>query len=161
MEREAVNQPGSEALGRGECLQLLRCGRLGQLVLSLDGMSLMVPAHYAVADEETLLVRIGRSAGMPAMGADAVVGFKAVEVNRVGPAGWSVSVTGVAEEMSGPEIMVALLRGHLPIGRPPADAGRFFRVSMDTVAGRSCNRERRAPGDGRPDVKPDSQVSHL
>lgn len=108
-------------------------------MLRFDGVSLVVPAHCAVADEETLLVRIGCSAAIAALASDAVVEFEVGEANHGGRVGWSVSATGVAEEMSGPEIVVALLRRLLPAGRSPADAGCFLRVSMETVAGRSFN----------------------
>ena len=129
-----TDRNGLEVLGREECLRLLRRQALGRIGLTSGALPLVLPVNYALAGDGIVL-RTGRGTKLRAATERTVVAFEVDEVDPGGWLGWSVVVTGVAEEVTDPA-EVARYRC-LPLGPwSPGKEERFVRISTDIVTGR-------------------------
>lgn len=92
---------GLEYIPREECLRLLEGRHLGRAAVTVAGRPLVLPVNYAM-DEGSIVFRTD-----PGTKFDAAVRgeFVAFEIDAADPeyhTGWSVLVTGVAEEILDP-----------------------------------------------------------
>lgn len=132
MEPMDTDRHGLEVLDRDECLRLLRDGRVGRIGLSSAALPVVLPVNYALSGDRIVL-RTAQGSRLAAATANAVVAFEVDDLDRAGD-GWSVLVTGVAEEVTDPEER-ARCRA-LPLGPWGPGAERFVRISTDIVSGR-------------------------
>jgi nitroimidazol reductase NimA-like FMN-containing flavoprotein (pyridoxamine 5'-phosphate oxidase superfamily) len=123
-----------EVLGREECLRLLAGRAFGRIGLTSGALPVVLPVNYAMA-EGSVILKTGRGSKLDAATRNAVVAFEVDEVDERARTGWSVVVTGVAEEVTDPEQIKRLER--LPLDRwAPGENGRFVRISTELVTGR-------------------------
>ena len=128
-----IDRDGVEILDRRECLRLLGGAGLGRIAVTSGALPMVVPVGYAM-DGETIVVETGRGTPLEFATAGAVVGFEVDNLGERGHSGWTVMVTGVAEEVDNlPEI--ERLRLLLPAWR---DGGgeRVVRISSELISGR-------------------------
>lgn len=133
-----IDRLGLEVLGREECLRLLAGRSLGRIALTSGALPLVLPVYYAM-DGESIVLRTGRGTTLGTATARAVVAFQVDDLDEHPRKGWSVAVTGLAEEVTDPKEMDRLR--HLPLDRwGPEDDGHFVRISTDIVSGRRLGR---------------------
>lgn len=126
-----TDRNGLEVLGREECLRLLAGQVIGRIGVTSGALPVVLPVNYVLAGE-WIIVRTGRGTKLEAATSRAVVAF---EVDALAETGWSVLVTGMAEEVTEPEDVERLRR--LPLRRwAPGEAERFIRISTEIVNGR-------------------------
>lgn len=129
-----TDRNGLEVLGREECLRLLAGQVIGRIGVTSGALPVVLPVNYVLAGE-WIIVRTGRGTKLEAATSRAVVAFEVDEVDALAETGWSVLVTGMAEEVTEPEDVERLRR--LPLRRwAPGEAERFIRISTEIVNGR-------------------------
>jgi hypothetical protein len=84
-----------EQLSRGESLDVLALGNLGQLILLRAALPTAVPARYLV-EHDRLLVHVLTGPGQPAWHDGDVLTLHATAFDATQQCGWSVAVTGHA-----------------------------------------------------------------
>jgi nitroimidazol reductase NimA-like FMN-containing flavoprotein (pyridoxamine 5'-phosphate oxidase superfamily) len=93
-----VDRNGLEVLDRDECLRLLSSASLGRVGFSSGALPAVFPVNFDL-DGQRVLVRTGQGSRLDAALRDAVVAFEVDDLDPVRGAGWSVAVTGVANEV--------------------------------------------------------------
>src|SRR5579862_4083898 len=91
---------GLEELGYDECLRLVGAATLGRLAVVVDDQPLVFPVNFTL-DGRAVVLRTDEGTKLYA----ARHGFVAFECDAIDPAyhtGWSVIITGRAEEVSQP-----------------------------------------------------------
>ena len=143
---DQINAEGLEVLARPDCLALLARHALGRVSVSIGALPAILPVTYRLSGEAVVL-RTTPGTRFDAAVRNAVVAFEVDDLDEVTGAGWSVMVTGFAEEIVGPELDWAHTLG-LPSW---ADDGgtRFVRIPCAEVTGRRIGGwGRSAPGPG-------------
>src|SRR5262245_35950498 len=97
-----VDRNGLEVLGREECLILLDRSTVGRVGLSIGALPTVLPVNFRLVDEHVVF-RTGVGSKLDAATRGAVIAFEVDHVDPVSHTGWSVVVTGIAEEGPGPE----------------------------------------------------------
>jgi nitroimidazol reductase NimA-like FMN-containing flavoprotein (pyridoxamine 5'-phosphate oxidase superfamily) len=137
-----IDRDGFEVLDRSECFRLLKGAAVGRIAVTSKSLPLVLPLSYVV-DGESIVVETGRGNDLESATAGSVVGFEVDNLHERGHSGWTVMVTGVAQEVrEGQEI--EHLRPLLATN-PDAMAGheRFVRISSELVTGRRTDRRHR------------------
>jgi len=129
-----VDHDGLEVLSRAECLRLLRTAVVGRLALTSGALPTVMPVNFTLRGNEVVF-RTGRNAKLDAATDDAVVAFEADDIDHVTRTGWSVVVTGVAREITDPEVLSQDWVRRLPRW-VPGGGSRVVAVSIDLVSGR-------------------------
>lgn len=125
---------GLEILGREECLRLLGTVTLGRVGITIRALPVVVPMNFRLIGDRVVF-RVGLGTSLDAAIHNAVVAFEADEVKPYGGGGWSVSVTGVAREITDPD-EIAQMR-HENVARwTEWGADRYIAISTDMVSGR-------------------------
>jgi nitroimidazol reductase NimA-like FMN-containing flavoprotein (pyridoxamine 5'-phosphate oxidase superfamily) len=124
---------GLEVLNRDECLRLLRNGAVGRIGVSSAALPVVVPVTYALSGD-TIVLRTPRDSRLAAATSNAVVAFEVDDLDQRGD-GWSVLVTGIANEVTDPDEWVRCRELLLRPWGPGRDE-RFVRISTDIVSGR-------------------------
>jgi nitroimidazol reductase NimA-like FMN-containing flavoprotein (pyridoxamine 5'-phosphate oxidase superfamily) len=115
------------------CLSLLARHSFGRVGLSVDALPVVLPVNY-VLDGERIVVRTGQGSKLAAALRNAVVCFEIDSIDPVGGIGWSVLVTGVAEELHGAD---AVRAATLPLRSwSPSATDHVVGISVDVVTGR-------------------------
>lgn len=125
---------GLEYIPRDECMRLLAEGHIGRIGVVVAGRPLVLPVNYAV-DDGSIVFRTDGGTKFDAAVRGEFVAFEIDHADAEYHTGWSVLVTGVAEEMIRPD---EIERAHrLPL-RPwgPGDKSHFLRVTPVTLSGR-------------------------
>jgi nitroimidazol reductase NimA-like FMN-containing flavoprotein (pyridoxamine 5'-phosphate oxidase superfamily) len=137
-----VDRNGLEVLSRQECLRLLGTAGLGRIAVSSGVLPTILPVNFGF-DGRQILIRTGWGTKLDAATRNAVVAFEVDEIEPARDAGWSVVVTGVAREATGPNEVAP---AHLPslVQWAQAADDRIVAISTDVVSGR-----RVLPGHGR------------
>lgn len=129
---------GLEYIGRDECLDLLRQEHLGRIAVVVAGRPLVLPVNY-VMDDGSIVFRTDDGTKFDASVRGEFVAFEIDHADAQYHEGWSVLVTGVAEEIVDP---AELARAHeLPL-RPwaPGTKSHFLRITPVTISGRRISR---------------------
>lgn len=129
-----VDRNGLEVLARDECLRLLGTAALGRVALTMAALPTILPVNFRF-DGRQILIRTGRGTKLDAATRRAVVAF---EVDHIEPAtrtGWSVVVTGVADEITDPDELDDAQDPPLVRWAPGPDH-RIVAISTDVVSGR-------------------------
>jgi uncharacterized protein len=124
---------GLEVLDRDECLRLLELNHLGRIAVVVDGYPLVFPVNYAL-DADAVVFRT--DAGTKLFGArNGPVAFECDGTDRVYHTGWSVLVTGHAEEVHDTGEIGRLER--LPLGTwSPGPKATWLRIRPRSLTGR-------------------------
>ncbi|WP_370327305.1 pyridoxamine 5'-phosphate oxidase family protein [Euzebya sp.] len=130
-------QRALEPLTVEECMALLDRTYLGRLAYVADGRPRIVPLNF-LYDRGTVLVRIGYGTLLDAVQGAHVV-FEIDGVDPLSHTGWSVIVTGVAEEVWQPD-QLDVVRD-LPL-RPwaPGERDHYVRIAPSAITGRRIGR---------------------
>jgi uncharacterized protein len=141
-----IDRDGLEVLDRAECLRLLEGRSVGRIAGTMGALPVVVPVEYAM-DGESIVLETGRSPALGFASGGTVLAFEVDNLHEQGHSGWTVMVTGVAEEIAD-ACAIERLRRLLPDEpdeRDEAD-GRvehFVRISSEIVSGRRTHRARR------------------
>ena len=129
-----VDRNGLEVLSRDECLRLLGTAALGRVAVTTAALPTILPVNFRF-DGRQILIRTGRGTKLDAATRRAVVAF---EVDHIEPAthtGWSVVVTGVADEITDPDELDDARDPPLARWAPGPDH-RIVAISTDLISGR-------------------------
>lgn len=127
-----VDRNGLEVLDREECLRLLGTATLGRIGLTSGALPTVLPVNFRLAGDR-ILVRTTKGSKLEAATRHAVVAFEADCYDTMEHAGWSVVVTGMAQEVDDP-IEVADLP---PVARWADDGDeRIVAITTELVSGR-------------------------
>lgn len=129
-----VDRNGLEVLDREECLALLGRATLGRVGLSIGALPTVLPVNFRLVDGH-IVFRTGAGSKLDAATRGAVVAFEVDDFDPVGHAGWSVVVTGIAEEATGPGWTDHIVASAIPRWAP-AGASRLVVVSTEIISGR-------------------------
>lgn len=132
-----IDRDGLERLDRAECLRLLRTAAVGRVAGTSGALPVVLPVGYAV-DGDSIVVETGRGTTLDFATSGSVVAFEVDDLNERGDAGWTVMVTGVAEEVVDHR-EVDRLRELLAGYRHDCDQ-RFVRISSELLSGRSLSK---------------------
>jgi nitroimidazol reductase NimA-like FMN-containing flavoprotein (pyridoxamine 5'-phosphate oxidase superfamily) len=138
--RRAVAEPttpkGVEVLARGDCLALLAQHRLGRVGVSIGALPVILPVAYRLSPRGAVVIGTVPSTTLDAALRNAVVAFEVDGHDEQAESGWSVTVTGVAEEITDADELGEAR--HLCL-RPWAAGGggtaRFTRIDCARIAG--------------------------
>ena len=134
----AADSPAPTALGREDCVGLLRSQAVGRILVTYRALPTAVLASYAVV-ADAVVVRV--PAGGPLDDDGTAGGVLALEVDAPDPAGdggWSVIVTGMAGELTDPAEIARIERMIPPTWADPAgvaDRCSYLRIPFSLVSG--------------------------
>jgi len=139
-----IDRNGLEILARTDCLALLARRALGRVSVSIGALPVILPVTYRLSGDAVVL-RTTPGTRFDAALRNAVVAFEVDDLDEVSGTGWSVMVTGLAQEIVGPD---ELGWAHT-LGLPSWTGGgetRFIRIPCDEISGRRVgSRPRPAP----------------
>ncbi|HKY78342.1 MAG TPA: pyridoxamine 5'-phosphate oxidase family protein [Acidimicrobiia bacterium] len=135
-----IDRDGLEVLDRAECLRLLEGGAVGRVAGTSGALPVVLPVGY-VLDGDFVVVDTGRGTTLDFATSGSVVAFEVDNLHERGHSGWTVMVTGVAEEIVD-EDEVRRLRS-LVAGDQDFAQQRFVRISSEIVSGRRTHRTHR------------------
>ncbi len=144
------SRTGLEVLDFDECLRLVGGSTLGRLAVVIDSRPLVFPVNFAL-DGGTVVLRTDEGTKLFAARAG-FVAFECDDIDRVYHTGWSVIITGRAEEVHDVAEQRRLER--LPLGpwcRVPKPV--WLRIRPHTVTGRRIP----PPGAHRPENDNDKE----
>jgi nitroimidazol reductase NimA-like FMN-containing flavoprotein (pyridoxamine 5'-phosphate oxidase superfamily) len=150
MEVTRVTEGGSareEILDRRECLRLLESQRVGRLVVNVKGwVPVIRPVNYAFdVSSQCVVFRTARGSKLTALLLSQFAAFEVDEVEESARSGWSVIVTGRAEEVSRPADLAHLEALGLDPWAP-GERPHWVRIRTGTMSGRRI----RSTPPGRP-----------
>lgn len=135
-----IDRAGFEVLDRAECLRLLEGGAVGRIAGTSGALPVVLPVGYAL-DGDFIVVEPGQGTTLDFATSGSVVAFEVDNFHERGHSGWTVMVTGIAEEVVA-EDEVRRLRGLVSGDREFAQQ-RFVRISSELVSGRRTHRTHR------------------
>lgn len=121
-------------LARAECLALLRRTHVGRLVYTRDALPDVRPVNFALHGDDVVF-RLRGESRLAAAVDGTVVAFEADEVDQARQTGWSVVVTGRAEQVP-PEHVSPELAAVLPRPWAPGPHDLVMRLRPALVNGR-------------------------
>ena len=124
---------GLEVLDREASLGLLATATLGRIGVTDGALPTILPVNF-LFDGERILVRTTVGTKLHAAAAGAVVAFEVDDFDPIYHSGWSVVVTGTAEEVSDPDELAQARRAHLPHWAPTD--GHVIAIDPAIVSGR-------------------------
>lgn len=125
---------GLEYIARDECIRLLEGRHLGRVAVTVAGRPLVLPVNYAM-DRGSIVFRTDPGTKFDAAVRGEFVAFEIDDADAEYHTGWSVLVTGVAEEILDPGELARA--GALPL-RPWAKGPKnhYLRITPVTISGR-------------------------
>jgi nitroimidazol reductase NimA-like FMN-containing flavoprotein (pyridoxamine 5'-phosphate oxidase superfamily) len=133
----AIHEPQLKTLTREECLELLRSAVVGRIAYVADGMATIIPVNFALFDGDIVFCT-AKGTTLTWLTLRGRLAFEADESTRADHEGWSVLVRGVAREVTDPEELAVLRRGHLRSWlRSPHE--HWVRISIETISGRALH----------------------
>lgn len=130
-----------EVLDREECLRLLRTCRLGRVAVAVEGWSPLIrPVNYRFDPaSQSVVFRSGRGTKLTGLLRAHAVAFEVDEIDEAACTGWSVIVSGPAEEVVRPGDLAHVEALGLDPW-VPGDLPHWFRVRTEMVSGRRIAR---------------------
>jgi nitroimidazol reductase NimA-like FMN-containing flavoprotein (pyridoxamine 5'-phosphate oxidase superfamily) len=129
-----IDRNGLELLDRAECLRLLAQRNFGRVGLTLGALPTILPVTYRLI-EGRVVFRTGVGQKLAAATEHAVIAFEVDEMDALSHSGWSVVVTGVAEEVVDTAEIRRLDRFGIPRWTPSGQ-DRVVALSPDLISGR-------------------------
>ena len=130
----ALDQHGLEMLDREECLQLLADSSFGRVGVTLAAMPVILPVNFRLVAEQVVF-RTSPGTKLDAAVRNAVLAFEVDDVHPVSHGGWSVLVTGIAEQVVDPDEVTRLSAAHVPRWTAEVD-DHFVTIPTTVVTGR-------------------------
>ena len=125
---------GLEILGHDVCQQLLASELLGRIGVTVNALPVVLPVNYQLFDGQ-LIIQTERETRLADATHNTVVAFEVDNVDAHGSGGWSVAITGIANEVTDPDIIDQLRR--LPFTRwVRNETDRYVSISFDLMSGR-------------------------
>jgi len=143
----ALDRNGLEILERDECLRLLAGGTLGRVAITVGALPVILPVNFLL-DGDRILIRTSAGTKLDAAVSNAVVAFEIDDVDVFSHTGWSVSVTGMAREVTDPGDLERV--SHLPLPHWAPTDGHVIAVSTELISGRRLTHENHPLIRGRP-----------
>ena len=143
-------QSGGEPLTRARCLALLGTAKVGRIGFTAGALPVVVPVDYRLW-RDRVVFRTAEGSRLHTATTDAVVAFEVDALGADEPWGWSVTVTGVARDVSG--LVDAADAARAELGFEPGGwwahgaRDRYLAVPTDVVAG--CRLPARTPAAAR------------
>jgi uncharacterized protein len=135
-----IDRNGLEVLAVEECFRLLETATLGRVGVSSGALPTILPVNFCF-DDGRIFLRTSAGTKLDAATRNAVVAFEVDDIDRMSHTGWSVVVTGVAEEITDAAEVDALQR--LPLRRwAPGGDDRLVAIRPQLVSGRRINPRR-------------------
>ena len=134
-----LDRNGLEVLDRDECLHWLESSTLGRIGVQSGALPSVLPVNFALCNNE-IVIRTGDGTKLQAATRNAVVAFEVDDIDSIYHTGWSVTITGVAREVTDPdeiEVMRSLPLAHWA----PSEADRYVAISTELVSGRRITRD--------------------
>lgn len=131
-----------DVLNRRQCLDLLQDVRVGRLIFTEDALPAVQPVNFRMWRED-VVIRVAGGAKLAAASDNLVVAFEADELDPDLRSGWSVTVVGHAQPITGVEDLVEIAGTFVQ----PWVQGRrdhFIRIRTEKITGRRF-RERGLP----------------
>ena len=137
METSFDSRTGLEELDHDECLRLVGASTLGRHAVVVDGRHLVFPVNF-VLDGGSVVLRTDEGTKLFAA-REGYIAFECDDIDRTYHTGWSVMITGRAEEVRAPAEVKRLVR--LPLG-PWCQVPKpvWLRIRPHTVTGRRIPR---------------------
>lgn len=129
-----VDRNGLDVLDREECLTLLAQATLGRVALSVGALPTILPVNFRLMDEHVVF-RTGVGSKLDAATRGAVIAFEVDDVDPIEHTGWSVVVTGIAEEVPPSGLAGPILSSAIPRWAPRGSSRILF-LGTDIVSGR-------------------------
>jgi len=102
--------------------------------VTVDALPVVLPVNYQLFDGQ-LIIQTERDTRLAEATLDTVVAFEVYNVDADGSGGWSVAITGIANEVTDPNV-IAQLRV-LPLKRWVRNENdRYVSISLDRMSGR-------------------------
>ena len=136
-----IDREGLEVLDRSECLRLLGSTGLGRIAVTSGALPVVLPAGYAM-DGESIVIETGRGTTLDFGTTGSVVAFEVDNLHEHGHGGWTVMVTGLAQEVED-DLEVERLRGLLGDHQEYWTDERLIRISSELISGRRAHRAHR------------------
>ncbi len=118
-----IDRNGLEVLGRDESLRLLSTAVLGRIAITSGALPTVLPVNFRY-DGRRILFSTGSGTKLSAATSHAVVAFEVDSIDPAAETGWSVVVTGMAEEVVDPDDLAEARRAAGALG---AGAGQPHR----------------------------------
>lgn len=134
-------------LTRTQCLTLAASVPIGRIVFTSGALPAIWPVGFLL-DGDAVVLRTGAGSKLAAAVRSAVVAFQVDHFDETGHSGWSVTVTGHAEQVNDPAEVARLADAGLA-SWVPEDRPHWIRISADLVTGRRIV-ARAAPSNARP-----------
>ena len=130
IQMSTLHEPQLNILSREECLELLRGAVVGRIAYVADGMATIIPVNFALFDGDIVFCT-AKGSTLSWLSLRGRLAFEADESRPVDHEGWSVLVRGVAREVTDPEELAVLRRGHMPSWlRSPHE--HWVRISIES-----------------------------
>ena len=131
-----------DVLNRRQCLDLLQGVRVGRLVFTEDALPAIQPVNFRLWRDD-VVIRVAGGAKLAAACDNSVVAFEADELDADLRTGWSVTVVGHAQPITGVDDLVEIAGTFL---QPWVEGRRdhFIRIQTEKITGRRF-RERGLP----------------
>jgi nitroimidazol reductase NimA-like FMN-containing flavoprotein (pyridoxamine 5'-phosphate oxidase superfamily) len=124
-----------EQMGPEECLELMATQRVGRLGVVVDGFPLVLPMHFAL-DGDTVVMQTNEGAKYLSAPLTAV-SFEVDQVDLEEGVGWSVLVSGYAEDISSTiDARSEHLRRLATHSWAPPPADRWLKIVPRQISGR-------------------------
>lgn len=131
----ATDHAGLEIVSLTECLRLLDVVPVGRVGFYADGEVVMLPVNFVI-DGQDVIFRTGAGSKLSSIDGKSAVGFEADEYDASTHSGWSVVVSGFAEEVDGEEEIRRLNDLGLQSWGRSADDPHWIRIRPTSITGR-------------------------
>ncbi|MFI5507465.1 pyridoxamine 5'-phosphate oxidase family protein [Mycobacterium sp. NPDC051804] len=123
-----------DVLNRRQCLDLLQGVRVGRLVFTEDALPAIQPVNFRLWRDD-VVIRVAGGAKLAAACDNSVVAFEADELDADLRTGWSVTVVGHAQPITGVDDLVEIAGTFL---QPWVEGRRdhFIRIRTEKITGR-------------------------
>jgi uncharacterized protein len=129
-----LDRNGLEILNRDECRELLATRKIGRIGVTVNALPVVLPVNYQLFDGQ-LVIQTERETRLADATHNTVVAFEVDNVDGGGPGGWSVAITGIANEITDSDVIDQLRR--LPFTRwVRNEDDRYVSISFDLMSGR-------------------------
>ena len=125
-----------EDLAEDECFDLLKRHHFGRVAIAegADQPPMIMPLNYLI-DADTVVVRTDPDSMLGGALRDAMVTFEIDGVDQLQRTGWSVVVSGRAQEVEDPSDLRELSQTPL-LPWAPGDRSQYVRITPGSVTGR-------------------------
>ena len=124
---------GLQVLEHEECMRLLASASLGRLAVSAGALPSIVPVNFLL-DGDRILIRTSPGTKLSAAVTHAVVAFEVDDFDSFSHSGWSVSVTGLADEVCDTTELERI--DLLPLPHWSSRGGHVIAITTELVSGR-------------------------